>query len=76
VGLFRDKVGLNILTRNTVNCCCSCRWVSLSLNSGPTVRPADDMSMESYGGIIPTGENRRTRIKACRSVTLRITNPT
>jgi hypothetical protein len=36
----------------------------------------DDMSLESDGGMILTGENRRTRRKTCPSVTLSITNPT
>jgi hypothetical protein len=38
--------------------------------------PPDDMSLESDGGIILTGENRRTRRKTCPSATLSTTNPT
>jgi hypothetical protein len=34
------------------------------------------MSSESDGGMILTGENRRTRRKPCPSATLSITNPT
>jgi hypothetical protein len=34
------------------------------------------MSLESDGGIILTGENRRTRRKTCPSATLSTTNPT
>jgi hypothetical protein len=34
------------------------------------------MSLESDGGMILTGENRRTRRKTCPSATLSITNPT
>jgi hypothetical protein len=33
------------------------------------------MSLESDGGMILTGENRRTRIKTCPSVTFSTTNP-
>jgi hypothetical protein len=36
----------------------------------------DDMSLESDGGMILTGENRRTRRKTCPSATLPTTNPT
>jgi hypothetical protein len=36
----------------------------------------DDMSLESDGGIILTGENRSTRRKTCPSATLSTTNPT
>jgi hypothetical protein len=32
--------------------------------------------MESHGGMILTGENRRTRRKACPTATLSTTNPT
>jgi hypothetical protein len=34
------------------------------------------MSMESYGGMILTGKNRRTRTESCPSATLSTTNPT
>jgi hypothetical protein len=34
------------------------------------------MSLESDGGMILTGENRRTRRKTCPSATLPTTNPT
>jgi hypothetical protein len=34
------------------------------------------MSLESDGGMILTGENRRTRRKTCTSATLSTTNPT
>jgi hypothetical protein len=34
------------------------------------------MSLESDGGMILTGENRRTRRKTCPSATLSTTNPT
>jgi hypothetical protein len=34
------------------------------------------MSLESDGGMILTGENRRTRRKTCPSATLSATNPT
>jgi hypothetical protein len=34
------------------------------------------MSLESDGGIILTGKNRRTRRKTCPSATLSTTNPT
>jgi hypothetical protein len=34
------------------------------------------MSLESYGGMILTGETRRTRRKTCPSATLSTTNPT
>jgi hypothetical protein len=37
---------------------------------------ADDMSLESDGGMILTGENRRTRRKTCPSATLSTINPT
>jgi hypothetical protein len=37
--------------------------------------PDDNMSMESDGGMILTGENRRTRKKTCPSATLSTTNP-
>jgi hypothetical protein len=33
------------------------------------------MNMESHGGMIWTGENRRTRRKTCPSATLSTTNP-
>jgi hypothetical protein len=36
----------------------------------------DDMSLESDGGMILTGENRTTRRKTCPSATLSTTNPT
>jgi hypothetical protein len=36
----------------------------------------DDMSLESDGGMILTGENRRTRRKTCPSVTLSTINTT
>jgi hypothetical protein len=36
----------------------------------------DDMSLESDGGMILTGENRRTRRKTCPIATLSTTNPT
>jgi hypothetical protein len=36
----------------------------------------DGMSLESDGGMILTGENRRTRRKTCPSATLSTTNPT
>jgi hypothetical protein len=35
-----------------------------------------DMSLESDGGMILTGENRRTRGKTCPSASLSTTNPT
>jgi hypothetical protein len=40
-------------------------WVSARCSpcgicGGPTVHPTDDMSMENRGGLILTGENRRT----------------
>jgi hypothetical protein len=31
--------------------------------------------MESHGGMVLTGENRRTQRKTCRNATLCITNP-
>jgi hypothetical protein len=34
------------------------------------------MSLESDGGMISTGENRRTQRKTCPSATLSTTNPT
>jgi hypothetical protein len=34
------------------------------------------MSLESHGGMILTGENRRTGRKTCPSATLSTTNPT
>jgi hypothetical protein len=34
------------------------------------------MNVESDGGMILTGENRRTQRKTCPSATLSITNPT
>jgi hypothetical protein len=34
------------------------------------------MSMKNDGGIIMTGENRRTQRKTCRSAILSTTNPT
>jgi hypothetical protein len=36
----------------------------------------DDMSLESDGAMILTGENRRTRRKTCSGATLSTTNPT
>jgi hypothetical protein len=33
------------------------------------------MSLDSHGGMILTGESRRTRRKTCRSATLYTTNP-
>jgi len=52
----------------------------MSLNSGHQraycSSPRWYMSMESHGGIILTGENRRTRRKTCPSATLSTTNPT
>jgi hypothetical protein len=44
--------------------------------TGPIVHPADDMSTESHGGMILTGEYLRTPRKACLSATLSTTNPT
>jgi hypothetical protein len=44
--------------------------------SGHIGHPLNDMSFESDGGMILTGENRRTRRKTCPSVTLSTTNPT
>jgi hypothetical protein len=38
--------------------------------------PSDDMSMESHGGMILTGKDRRTRIKPYSIATLYSTNPT
>jgi hypothetical protein len=38
-------------------------------------QPYCSWSMESYGGSTLTGENRRTRIKACPSSTSSATNP-
>jgi hypothetical protein len=35
-----------------------------------------DISLESDGGVIMTGENRRTQRKSCPSATLSTTNPT
>jgi hypothetical protein len=40
------------------------------------IHSPDDMSLESDGGIILTGENRRTRRKTCPSATLSTTNST
>jgi hypothetical protein len=37
---------------------------------------SDDMSLESDGGMILTGKNRKTRRKTCLSATLSTTNPT
>jgi hypothetical protein len=34
------------------------------------------MSMESHGGMILTGENRKSQSKICPSATLSTTNPT
>jgi hypothetical protein len=60
---------------------CSCRWVeTMSLNCGQqwaySLSPRWYMSMESHGGMILTGENRRTRRKTCPSATFSTTNPT
>jgi hypothetical protein len=43
---------------------------------GHIVHPPYDMSTENDGGMILTGENRRTRRKTCPSATLSTTNPT
>jgi hypothetical protein len=60
--------------------CCSCRWgETVSLNCclyGPIFHPQNDMSMENYGGMILTGENRRTRRKTSPSANLYTRNPT
>jgi hypothetical protein len=54
--------------------------VRLSLNSGHQraycSSPRWYMSMESYGGMISTGENQRTLRKTCPSATLPTKNPT
>jgi hypothetical protein len=55
------------------------RWgETTSLNSaanGHIVHTPDDMSLDSDGGMILTGENRRTRRKPCPSSTLSTTDP-
>jgi hypothetical protein len=61
--------------------CCPCRWsVTMSLNCGYQraycSSPTWYVSMESHGGIIFTGENRRTLRKTCPIATLSTTNPT
>jgi hypothetical protein len=43
---------------------------------GHIVHPPDDMSLESDGGMILTGENRITRRETCPNATLSTTNPT
>jgi hypothetical protein len=62
------------------NCCCSCRWSETSsLNYGQRAycsHPRCYISIESHGGMILTGENRRTRRKTCHSATLHNSNPT
>jgi hypothetical protein len=44
--------------------------------NGHVVHAPDDKSLEGDGGMMMTGENRRTRELTCPSVTLFITNPT
>jgi hypothetical protein len=44
--------------------------------NGPVVHSPGDISVESYGGMILTVENRRTRGETCPSAPLSITNPT
>jgi hypothetical protein len=44
--------------------------------NGHIVHPQDDIRLKSDGGMILTGENRRTRRKICPSATLSTTNPT
>jgi len=47
----------------------------MSLNR-PLVQPHIVVYMESHGGMILTGENRKTRRETCPSATLSTTNPT
>jgi hypothetical protein len=55
-------------------CCCSCRGETVSLNCGHQLAycpfPRWYMCMESHDGMILTGENWKTWIKTCPSITL------
>jgi hypothetical protein len=61
--------------------CCSCRWgwdcvSELRPQTGLLLIPQEIcMNMESYGGTILTGENRRTRRKPCPNAALPTTIP-
>jgi hypothetical protein len=59
--LLKEQHSLHIFTLHQRAYCSSCRWY---------------MSIESHGGIILTGGNRRTRRETCPSATSSTTNPT
>jgi hypothetical protein len=63
----------------TSSVCCSCRWgQTVSLNSchQRAYCSSPRWYMESHGGMILTGENRRSRSKTCPIATLSTKNPT
>jgi hypothetical protein len=61
-----------------LSCSCSCRWgETMSLNCGHKwvyCSSTRYITMESHGGMILTGEKRRTRIKTCPSATFSTKN--
>jgi hypothetical protein len=69
----------SVSVRSALCCSCSYRWCeTLSLNCGHQRAYCSSsrwyMSTESHGGIVLTGENRRTRRRICPSAHLSITS--
>jgi hypothetical protein len=65
----RNRIKYEHFQNQTMSLNCSCQWAYFSSTRWYT-------SMESHGGIILRGINRRTRRKTWISATLSITNPT
>jgi hypothetical protein len=83
--------GCLVILRHCINCCCYVtsnkirQNMSMGRHCVPELRPWTGLLFiaqvmyehgESHGGMILTGENRRTRRKTCSSATLSATNPT
>jgi hypothetical protein len=75
------QCGIGLLRIVELQCCCSCRCgETVSLNCGLwrayCSSPRLCVRQESHGGVILTGENRKSRKKTCPSATFSTSDPT